>query len=212
MSGAFPFRASKRSMFMSQFSLEAEEKIFFDGIPSSIYHFAYGINMNKSIIAERCNDARILAVAKLPGYRLVFSDYSRVWDGGMEGVIREPGHDLWGLIYELNQMDRNRLDIMQDVRMDGTGTYFHYPARIVCEDGLSRIVLFYKKNIQGELACPSTELLNLIIGGAEEHSLPASYIEELKNIPSKKASCEVPRRRNFGREFLIDGLCSECGG
>lgn len=197
---------------MPHFTLEAEEQIFFDGNPSSIYHFAYGLNMNKALIAERCTSARAVTIAKLKGYRLSFSDYSKVWDGGMEGLVRESGHDLWGVIYELSSMDRNRLDVWQDVRQDGIGSYFHYPARIVAEDSISRIVLFYKKNSPGDLTCPSTEFLNLIIKGAEENGLPESYIDELRAIESKKASFEVPRRPNFGREFLIDGLCSECGG
>jgi len=129
----------------------------------------------------------------------------------MEAVVPDPNHDVWGVIYEVSRSDTNRLDTWQDARQDGTGMYFNYPTLITDTQGVTRIVLLYKKDIMDEPRCPSAEFLDFIIQGAVASGLPAEYIEELRQIESRKATYEVPKRKNFGRELLAEISCSECG-
>ncbi len=187
-----------------------DDCMVFNGKPSELYYFAYGSNLNKEQILARCANPKVIAAAKLPHYRVAFFGYSKTWDGAMETVIPDPGQDVWGVIYELNFSDRDRLDACQDVRLDGTGAYFHYPARVTDTEGKIRTVLFYKKDILGTPEKPSREYLDFIVLGALQRGLPASYIEGLRHIESKKAEFDVPKRRNSSRELPRETYCSQC--
>lgn len=179
--------------------------------PGELYHFAYGSNMNKEQIHKRCSNPRAIAVAKLAHHRVAFFGYSKIWDGAVETVIAAPGQEVWGVVYVLNFSDGERLDASQDVRMDGSGHYFHYPAEVTDTEGKTHAILFYKKDILGVPQQPSREYLDFIVQGALEHGLPSSYIEELRRIESKKAEFDVPWDRNSGRELLFGSNCSQCG-
>lgn len=191
--------------------LFTDDSVFLlDRLPKQLYYFAYGSNMNASQMHERCYAPKVIAIARLANHRVGFFGYSRVWDGAQETVVSAPGHDVWGVVYETSNADMEKLDACQDVRMDGTGSYFHYPARVLGVDGLTYTVLFYKKDILGEPKKPSKPYLDLIIAGTEEKQLPAEYIEKLRAIESKAASYPVPRRPAFNRGSLQASDCSTC--
>lgn len=185
--------------------------IVFKQRPGELYHFAYGSNMNVEQIRKRCSVPRAVAVAKLADHRVAFFGYSGVWDGAMETVIAAPGREVWGVVYALNFADRESLDAWQDVRIDGTGAYFHYPAEVTDTKGRVHSVLFYKKDILGDPQKPSREYLDFIVQGAIEHGLPAAYIEGLRQIESKKADYKVPRYKTSGLGFILNTDCSGCG-
>jgi cation transport regulator ChaC len=187
------------------------EPLVFTGKPGELYYFAYGSNMNKAQMHARCVRPEAIAVAMLPHYQLGFFGHSPTWDGALETVVPAPGQEVWGVIYDLSASDRERLDVWHDVRLDGTGAYFHYPLRITDTEGKTRVVLFYKKARMDSPEKPSREYLDLIVQGAVEHGLPAGYVEGLRRIESKKASYPVPKQRNAGRELLVETYCSQCG-
>ncbi len=184
----------------------------FDDLPKELYYFAYGSNMNSFQMQKRCSKSKVVAIARLADYRIEFFGHSRIWDGAQETVVFDPGHDAWGVVYEINNMDQERLDAWQDVRMDGTGPYFHYPVRVNGVNGRTYTVLFYKKDILGEPQRPSKPYLDFIITGAKEKRLPAEYIDKLKAIESKPASYPVPKLRMFNPESLLAWDCSRCSG
>lgn len=184
----------------------------FDSLPGELYYFAYGANMNASQMHARCSAPKVIAIARLAGCRVGFFGHSKIWDGARETVVSEPGHDVWGVVYEIGNPELERLDAWQDVRMDGTGSYFHYPARVRGLDGLTYTVLFYKKDILGEPKKPSKPYLDFIIAGAEEKRLPAEYIRELRAVEAGPASYPVPRQRAFNPESYMAWDCSACSG
>jgi gamma-glutamylcyclotransferase (GGCT)/AIG2-like uncharacterized protein YtfP len=177
--------------------------------PGELYYFAYGSNMNKEQISARCFDPKVVAVAKLADHQLTFFGHSPVWDGGEETVVPAPGHDVWGVVYELSSSDRGRLDDVQDARMDGSGGYFHSPARVTGEAGDEYKVLLYKKTSQGTPQKPSQECLNFIVQSAVDRELPSAYVETLRGMEAKKAEFAVPRQRKSVREGASGG-CSDC--
>jgi cation transport regulator ChaC len=195
----------------TKMTLAPVDPLVFTGDPRELRYFAYGSNMNKAQIHARCARPEAIAVARLPHYQVAFFGYSKTWDGAVETVIPAPGQEVWGVIYDLSFSDRDRLDVWQDVRLDGTGAYFHYPVRITDTEGTTHTVLFYKKDRLESPQPPSREYLDFIVQGAIERGLPASYIEELRRMESKKAAYPVPQRKNFGRELLLETYCSQCG-
>ncbi len=184
--------------------------ILYDDLPEELYFFAYGANMNQQQIRERCRHARVVTKARLPCYRIGFFGNSRIWDGAQASVVRESGQEVWGVVYELSTTDLERLDAWQDVRMDGTGPYFHYPVKVTGTDGRIYLSLLYEKSILGEPQKPSAPYLDFIVAGAEAHQLPAAYIQALKSMPAKRASYQVPRPRLYNPESLLAWDCSSC--
>jgi len=160
-------------------------------------YFSYGSNMNPEQMKSRCATNEVIAVARLADHGLGFFGYSGIWDGGQAAVTRSPGEELWGVVYKLPLAGADNLDSWQDVRLDGTGQYFLYPTDVVDTNGLTHQVRMYKKDIHGEPVSPSEGYLNYIVAGASFHHLPASYIEKLKHIPTKKASFPVPKKTGY---------------
>jgi hypothetical protein len=153
----------------------------------------------------------VVAVAKLADHQLAFFGNSVVWDGGEESVIPAAGQDVWGVIYELTPSDKDKLDDCQDALFDGTGDYFHSPAKVTDQEGKVYTVLLYKKAKLGTPQQPSQEYLNVIVQGAVDHQLPSDYVEQLRGMESKKAGFAVPRQRKSVREAVPGGDCSGCG-
>jgi len=173
--------------------------------------FAYGSNMNPEQIFSRCHKPDACTVACLQGYRLSFFGDSRRWDGGEATVTPTPGEDVWGVVYELTLADSERLDSWQDVRLDGTGAYFHYPTEVLDARGTAYPVLIYKRFLSGTSSSPSAEYMDAVISGALHHGLPAAYIEKLRCITTVKASFPVPRIFEHERSVTFGNTSCNCG-
>ncbi|MHC1711374.1 MAG: gamma-glutamylcyclotransferase family protein [Solidesulfovibrio sp.] len=182
----------------------------FTGKQNRQYYFAYGSNMNKEQILARCTTPVTIAVARLPDHRIGFYGYSKTWDGAVETLVPAPGRELWGVLYELHFLDLDRLDGWQDVRLDGSGAYFHYPVRVIDTEGTTHTALLYKKDILGAPQPPSREYLDYIIQGAGERGLPSDYREALRRMDAKKATFGVPRRGNYRGDLPMGTSCSGC--
>jgi len=174
-------------------------------------YFVYGANMNPAQIAARCSKPEVLAIARLAGHRLAFFGHSGIWDSGEETVIRQPGEEVWGVVYKLSFSDAEALDTWQDVRLDGSGAYFHYPSHVIDANGVGYPVTLYKKDASGEPQLPSKEYMAHIVTGALRHGLPVDYIERLKRIETKSAGYPVPRKDLSDRAFLFNRACTGCG-
>jgi gamma-glutamylcyclotransferase len=185
-------------------------QIVFNGKPSELLYFAYGSNMNSEQMLARCVKPLKIATACLPNYEIGFFGYSKTWDGGQETVVPSPGRNVWGVVYQLSSLDSDRLDVWQDARIDGSGAYFHYPARVIDTEGRLHTVLFYKKDMSGEPTKPTRQYLDFMVRGAVENDLPADYIAALQHIASHQASFAVPKLQKFGRKLLLDTYCSTC--
>jgi len=161
---------------------------------TTILHFAYGADMNPQQIADRCSRAKAVAVARLPDHALSFHGHSETWDGGEEAMVPKPGHDLYGVVYRLSLSDADSLDAAQGVRLNGTGSYFHFPAEVIGDDGRCLSVVLHKKDRLGALQAPSRDYLDYIIAGAVCHGLPSAYVDWLRSTESRTARYPVPRR------------------
>lgn len=175
--------------------------------------FAYGPHMESGYLKARSVKAEPIAVACLKGHRIEFYGHSPVWDGAIETVVADPSQDVWGVVYKMSYSDAMELDSYQDVRLDGAGPYFHFPARVTGADGQAYFALLYKKNLLEGPACPSAEYMDVIIKGASENGLSVDYINKLKKIETVKASYPVPldtqmvrRQGCSGCDDLLDPL------
>ena len=119
--------------------------------------------------------------------------------------------ELWGVLYFLSFRDRERLDVWQDARLDGSGTYFHYPVTVIAGDQKVSAVM-YRKDLPGDPRLPSTEYRDFIAQGAEFRQLPSDYCAALRRIAAVPAAYPVPRQKDFGRILDLTDGCGACGG
>lgn len=65
-------------------------------------YFAYGSNLSREQMRERCPSARPVERARIPDHRLGFVGHSEAWGGGTSTIVLAPGETLWGALYEVD--------------------------------------------------------------------------------------------------------------
>jgi hypothetical protein len=172
-----------------------------------VVHFFYGADLNPERLAACAPRAVIVGVAELRGYRLDFFGNNANWDGGEESVIADPRTSVFGIVAELTSREEDGFDAARGVRLNGTGTHFHYPATVKSIASGDEIeVVLYKLNDMGESAMPSAEYLRYMIDGARHFGLPGDYIAALQATPARPARCATPRS-SFSANPAAGGHC-----
>ena len=120
-----------------------------------MYYFAYGTNLNKKLMLERCPDSKPKFITSLPNYKLVFVGWSRQWRGGMASIRPFRGEKVLGAIYEISDRDLKRLDSYQDY----PNNYTSLNITVFDEDGEPIKAITYIKSGQSEETQPSKEYL-----------------------------------------------------
>ena len=146
-----------------------------------VWYFAYGANMDdgtsrarRGIQALECRPGRI------KGYRLRFN-----LDGRPRGkaapanLHRDPGAEVWGVLYRITRRDLLRLDSTEGV--PGRG-YRHI--EIAAEDRNGRVVQAVTYMAQGNEVDgkPSLRYITLLRDGARAHGLPETHIRFLESV------------------------------
>lgn len=80
-----------------------------------MYYFAYGANLSKKQMKERCPGAKALFTATLPNYKLVFVGWSRERRSAAATIRPFRGEKVSGGVYELSEADVRRLDRFEGV-------------------------------------------------------------------------------------------------
>jgi len=126
-----------------------------------VYYFAYGSNLNKKQMLERCPDSKPRFVATLRNYKLVFVGWFRQWRGGIISIKPFRGEKVLGAVYELSDRDLRRLDSYEG----HPGNYNRLKVTVFDEDGEPVEAITYIKSEQSEETQPSKEYLSLIQQG-----------------------------------------------
>ena len=129
-----------------------------------MYYFAYGSNLDKKQMKERCPDSKPTVTAILPNYKLVFLGWSRQWRGGTASLRAFKGGKVSGGVYEISERDLRRLDEYEG--------YPHTASRlnvtVFTEDGDAIPAITYLKTGQLEETRPSPEYVAIIQQGYRE--------------------------------------------
>jgi gamma-glutamylcyclotransferase (GGCT)/AIG2-like uncharacterized protein YtfP len=129
-----------------------------------VYYFAYGSNLNRKQMLERCPDSKPESTATLPNYRLVFVGWSRQWRGGIASIRPFGGEKVPGGIYEISERDLRRLDGYEGYPRN----YNRLNVTIFSEDGEPIQAMTYIKAGQSEETPPSAEYLSVIQQGYKD--------------------------------------------
>ncbi|MBI2831618.1 MAG: gamma-glutamylcyclotransferase [Chloroflexi bacterium] len=88
--------------------MDTEVVIVYHG--GQMHYFAYGSNLNKRQMQERCPNCKPMFLATLHHYKLIFTGWSRQWRGGIASIKSFRGGKVPGAIYELSEAELKRLD------------------------------------------------------------------------------------------------------
>jgi gamma-glutamylcyclotransferase len=132
-----------------------------------MYYFAYGSNLNKKQMAERCPDSKPRFTAELPNYKLIFTGWSRQWRGGIASIKLSRRDKVLGAVYEVSDIDLARLDRFEDC----PGSYNRLKAIVYRDSGEPVEAVTYIKSRQPDESKPSPEYLSIIQEGYRDWGL-----------------------------------------
>ena len=137
-------------------------------------HLAYGSNLllERIRLPERCPNARHVGIARLDGWRLSFE--KRGQDGsGKATVLPDRNGVLHGALYDLTTDERRRLD-----KVEGPG-YRAHAVEVVADGSTLPAWLYLGLDLQPGLR-PFRWYRDLVLTGARQHDLPASYADSIE--------------------------------
>jgi gamma-glutamylcyclotransferase (GGCT)/AIG2-like uncharacterized protein YtfP len=129
-----------------------------------VYYFAYGANLNRKQMLERCPDSKPKFMATLPNYKLIFAGWSRKWRGGVATIKRFGGEKVLGGIYDVSEQCLRQLDRYEE-------GYDRLKVTVFTEVDESIEAITYIKSGQLDETQPSKEYLVLIQQGYRDWGL-----------------------------------------
>lgn len=155
--------------------------------------FSYGSNMSRRRLQARVPSARFVAVAELPGHRMLFHKRSRA-DGSAKCDADYTGdarHRVIGVVWDIAESEKGDLD-----RVEGLG--YGYDEKIVpviTREGERLDVQVYVATDIDPALSPYRWYWEHVRIGARENALPADYIEWIENV-SVEEDPEPERHRD----------------
>lgn len=129
-----------------------------------MYYFAYGSNLNKKQMLERCPDSKPMFIATLHNYQLVFTGWSRQRRGGVASIKSFRGAKVLGAVYGVSEECLRRLDRYE-------AGYNKLKVTVFDEDGEPLEAVTYTKAGQIEETPPGKEYLAVIQQGYRDWGL-----------------------------------------
>ncbi|MBM4405738.1 MAG: gamma-glutamylcyclotransferase [Chloroflexi bacterium] len=157
--------------------------------------FAYGSNMDWRQARLRCPSARFVCIAKLKDYCLVFPRKNKNGHG-VAGIQHETGSDVWGVVYEIADIDIGNLDRSegyQPGRNRNSNSYVREERHVYADGDESKPISawLYLAVPQQDPPLPNTEYKRLITEGAKFWHLPLDYINQLEQIKTSDRPLEL---------------------
>lgn len=148
-----------------------------------ILYFAYGSNMDEKQMKQRCPGSKLICRAVLKDYKLAFSIYSPKRKCGCADIIKNKDSEVWGLVYNLNQNDLDKLDAFE---MHPTKY-----KRLTCEvkDDLGNLLVVETYEVVDKSLKhlgPSRHYHDILVKASHKHNFPDSYNKFLSSVKLTK--------------------------
>lgn len=144
-----------------------------------VRYFAYGSNMLTDRLRERVPSATAIGIGQLPGHALRWDKRSgRDGSGKCDAEATSQKDDVvWGVLFEFDPQEKPLLD-----RAEGVGAgYVEKTVNVLTEEGPVTAVTYCATDKDPTLR-PYHWYKALVIAGAREHGLPASYRSRLELV------------------------------
>lgn len=148
-------------------------------------YLAYGSNINKEQMKERCKDALFVTSGLLDDYTLVFDGYSNSRGGLVADIRKELGKKVPYVLWLINEKDLRMLDCAEGYKKDRPNTQHSYYRTTlnIPEFGDVYVYLmtptFISKRQENHII-PS-EYISIIKDGYRYFRLDISYLEKAIN-------------------------------
>jgi len=152
-------------------------------------YFAYGSNLNPEQMAERCPGYRVVGLAVLRDFKLIFPLTSHDWGGGVSSVAPLHGGTVWGMVYDLSEEQLASLDRYEAYKGPGDQHNLYDREGVFVDltrpdDGSipRRIRALCYIARPSNPAPPSRRYLDAVLSGARHHRLPEEYVASVGKI------------------------------
>jgi hypothetical protein len=139
-------------------------------------YFAYGANMSKTAMAQRCPKSRPLGLARLARHRTF------IMSNGYLSVRRDPGTDVHGVLFDLALSDVAALDRYEEI---GRGFYTKVVQPVLRKDAAAARALVYIGRDQNAGVAHPAYMAGVLVA-ARDWELPPRYIAHLATFSSAK--------------------------
>jgi hypothetical protein len=147
-------------------------------------YFAYGSNMDRAAMRQRCPGSRPLGTARLARHRLVIGAH------GYASVAHDPRRSVWGLLWDLALPDVSALDRYEDI---ANGLYAKAMQPVITETGARQALIYLAADPRPGPA--RAGYVEGILAAAREIGLPADYLRDLERLIPGTAAKAAPDER-----------------
>lgn len=144
-----------------------------------MYHFSYGSNLNIEFLHQYVPSASYLMKAYLPNYEVQFRFWSKTRQGGISTIIEKPGCIVHGVIYECNEEEMKRLDVLESVPQ---GLYKRESFKLLGENGKWVNADLYRVSKPSGPFSPAHDYVDLMLSGAISHGLDPEYVKKIEEL------------------------------
>lgn len=130
-------------------------------------YFAYGSNLWRRQMKERCPEHRLIGVGVLKGYRWIISER------GYANIVKSDQDKVYGVVYKISPSDEQTLDTKEGVH---SGAYRKEMMNIEIDNHVL-YCLVYIDPVTNE-GKPKQEYIDRINKGISDSNLPSAYVEE----------------------------------
>jgi len=153
----------------------------------TLFYFAYGSNLCRVQMKERCPDMQVIGRAVLPDHALIFPRRSERRNCGVAGIVARPGRVVWGAVYRLTLGDIGRLDTHEGhvPARDPAANAYNKRDIVVLRDGNDGPVIrafTYVANAMPGRHIPSADYRNTMLRGARDHRFPQDYVAQIESF------------------------------
>lgn len=131
-------------------------------------YFAYGLNMDRAGMAQRCPNSRPLGLARLPRHRFIVSK------DGYATVVRDARETVHGVLWDCSLGDIRVLDKFEDI---ASGLYVKISQPVIVPGGAKRALVYVGRS--GEVGRAKPGYLEQVVAAAKEWPLPEAYVSAM---------------------------------
>lgn len=154
-------------------------------------YFAYGLNMDRAGMAERCPAAKPLGTARFPRHRFI------VTTDGYASAIRDPREEVHGVLWDCSLGDIRVLDKFEEL---ASGLYVKLNQPVIVPGGARRALIYIGRS--GSIGRPRPGYMETVIAAAKDWALPEAYVSGLNQFLSGPT---LESKSYSGKEHLPPG-------
>lgn len=160
-----------------------------------VYYFAFGANLDESVLAQRCIKIFSSFDHALEGATLQFSQPGFFNQQGYASADPCEGGVVYGKVYQILATDARRMDYFEGV------PFLHVHEKLYAQAGEIRFY-YYRTTLIAEGLKPTREYLDYLLNAyATMDIVPQDYIEQMKKTETLEVFQPLTKTRVFVRDL-----------